>query len=124
MIGLVVHGDGRGTKMGFPTANLELHKESQKPADGVYACLANILPDDNVYKVVLHVGPRPTFKDALATVEVHLIGFPYCKLYGSEIKVFSLVYIREIKKFSSAEDLVLALTKDIKKAQQLLSRKL
>ena len=123
MIGTVVHGDGRGTKIGFPTANLKLHNQSQKPANGIYACLAQILPDDITYEAVLHIGPRPTFKGATATIEVHLIDFPHRKLYGSEIKTFSLLHIRPIKKFSSPEELKLAINQDIKTARQLLSNK-
>lgn len=123
MIGTVIPGDGRGTKIGFPTANLKLRQQSHQPINGVYACLTQILPDDAVYKAVLHVGPRPTFKGASATVEVHLMDFPQRKLYDSEIKISSLSYIRQIKKFSSPEKLALALTQDIKIARQLLSNK-
>lgn len=123
MTGTIVHGDGRGAKIGFPTANLKLHKQSQKPVNGVYACRAQILPDDIMYKAVLHIGPRPTFKGAKVTVEVYLMDFPQRKLYGSNIKIFSLFYIRQIKKFSSPEKLVLAITQDIKTARQLLSNK-
>jgi len=123
MIGTVIPGDGRGAKIGFPTANLKLHRQSEKPVNGVYACRAQILPNDTVYKAVLHIGPRPTFAGATNTVEVHLMDFPRRQLYGIKIKIFSLFYIRQIKKFPNPEELVLALTQDIKIARQLLSNK-
>jgi riboflavin kinase/FMN adenylyltransferase len=119
-IGTVVRGDRRGTKIGFPTANLKLHKQSPKPANGIYACLAQILPDKTIYRAILHVGPRPTFEGAASSIEVHLMDFPYRKLYGSDIKIFSLYFIRQIKKFSNSKELVSTLTQDTKTTHQLL----
>ena len=123
-VGTVIHGDERGAKIGFPTANLELYKQFKKPANGVYACLAQVLPDKTIFKSVLHVGPRPTFKGSKSTIEAHLLDYPYQELYGGEIKIFSLHLIRSIKRFTSVEELTLAIIQDINQAHQLLSNKI
>jgi riboflavin kinase / FMN adenylyltransferase len=124
LIGTVVAGDGRGMSIGFPTANLKLNEEAEKPTDGVYACLVQVLPDDVVYQAILHVGPRPTFRGAEASVEVHILDFKQRTLYGSELRAFSFYYIRSNEKFSSSKELIDAITQDSETAKELLSNKL
>lgn len=121
IIGLVIKGEGKGTSFGFPTANLLLTNPSSRPASGVYACQAYLLPGSQPYLAILHVGPRPTFPGLPPSVEVHLINFPYQKLYGRKLRLSDLRYIRNIKKFASALELIQALKQDSLKATQLFS---
>ena len=121
IIGQVIKGAGGGTALGFPTANLQLASPSARPPDGVYACLALIIPQSRLYLALLHVGPRPTFPDLPSSVEVHLIDFPYQKLYGEKLSLSNLCYIRKIKKFPSSLELIQALKQDSHKAAQLFS---
>jgi len=119
--GLVEPGDKRGTSLGFPTANLTLIDSEARPADGVYACHAQISGEDVVYIGALHVGPRPTFEGATASVEVHLLSFPYRELYGATISCTNLTFIRSIGKFNDETELIDALTDDANRARQLLA---
>lgn len=118
--GLVEPGDGRGAKLGFPTANLKLDNHQERPSKGIYACYAQINDEKVRYKAALHSGPRPTFSGAASSIEVHLIHFPYRTLYGEKITCTGLVFIRDIKKFTSVKMLLEAITNDIYQAERLL----
>lgn len=111
-LGHVVHGDGRGRQIGFPTANVE--------------CETGIVPPPAVYEVtvlfggirrraVLSIGTRPTFhghQEVVPTIEVHIPGYSG-DLYGEILEVFIVRKIREQKKFDSVEELLANIRKDI-----------
>jgi riboflavin kinase/FMN adenylyltransferase len=98
--GEVVEGDGRGRKLGLPTANIQ-PSEDQKllPKNGVYLVSAYI-DGKNVYGMA-NVGIRPTFTDDIhPRLEVHF--FDWNKmLYGREVMVAFLKFIRDERKFES-----------------------
>ena len=71
--GRVVRGVGRGVKLGFPTANLEIEPEHALPADGVYVSQAHI--DNQTYPSVTNIGKRPTFGSKERLVEVYLLDY-------------------------------------------------
>ncbi len=102
--GKIVHGEERGRKLGFPTANIELaNGEMAVPAPGVYAVRAEI--DGVCYEGMGNVGNNPTFNDVEhIRLEVNLFD---CSgsLYDKMMKVSFYKYIREEKKFSSIEEL-------------------
>ncbi|MCL1941053.1 MAG: hypothetical protein FWG09_03850, partial [Synergistaceae bacterium] len=78
--GIVVRGDGRGTKLGFPTVNISEDAEKMLPADGVYA--VSVLAGGVWRAGAMFAGLPPTFKDAgEARVEVHISEFSG-DLYG------------------------------------------
>lgn len=110
LTGTVVRGDGRGRGIGFPTANLKLKKEKQRPADGIYAAWAEV--EGQTHPAVGHVGPRPTFPRATATIEVHLLDFPDRDLYEQSLKVQFVQKIRDIARFNSIAELVTAIQHD------------
>jgi riboflavin kinase/FMN adenylyltransferase len=98
----VASGRNVGKELGFATANLELEQRLVRPADGVYA---GIVPLDGVhYKAAISVGVPATFEGAAATIEAHLLDFEG-DLYGQELKVFFVEYLREMRPFSSVEEL-------------------
>ena len=86
--GTVVHGDQRGRRIGFPTANLA-EIDVVIPASGVYGGTA--WTDGNPYSAAIHIGPRPTFdessgEEAQSTFEVHLLDYTG-DLYGQVLAV-------------------------------------
>ncbi len=105
-------GDGRGAALGFPTANLTLEQQSTRPSDGIYACWAQIQPEEKKWPAVLHVGPRPTFPGASATVELHLLNFPARPLYGETISFECIKKLRDVIHFPSVTQLVEAMHHD------------
>lgn len=120
--GKVVHGDHRGRKIGFPTANL-LVEEAYFPLDtGVYVVKA--FWKENERYGVMNVGYRPTFHDAavLPTMEVHLMDTNE-DLYGLNMEVSVLHRLRSERKFSSIDALVDQIRKDEKEARSWLKSK-
>lgn len=111
--GKIVHGEQRGRKLGFPTANIELlHGEMAVPAPGVYAVTASI--EGSIYKGMGNIGNNPTFNDVEhARLEVNLFN---CSgdLYGKTMSVQFHKYIRAEKKFSGVEELCRQIEEDKK----------
>lgn len=102
--GRVIKGEGRGKKIGFPTANLGYSKELIIPATGVYATKVKI--KDMVYNSITNVGVNPTFNTGYEIhIETHLLDFTQ-DIYGEEIRVSFVRKIRDEKKFPSVNDLV------------------
>lgn len=111
--GTIVHGERRGRKLGFPTANIELlHGEMAVPAPGVYAVTASI--EGSIYEGMGNIGNNPTFNDVEhARLEVNLFN---CSgdLYGKTMSVQFHKYIRAEKKFSGVEELCRQIEEDKK----------
>jgi len=120
--GGVVHGDGRGRTIGFPTANLEL-LESEKvvPATGVYAVFTRLRGDRSWRSGIMNLGYRPTVTDAVDLVaEVHLLDFQG-DLYGSEAEVAFVRRIRNEKRFDGVESLVRQIRRDLEDCKEILA---
>ncbi|MDH5506525.1 MAG: bifunctional riboflavin kinase/FAD synthetase [Anaerolineae bacterium] len=118
--GSVVRGDGRGRTLGIPTANLAVWRERAVPGSGVYAVRAHI--GAAAYGAVANIGVRPTFeKEPVAPrLEAHLLDFDG-EIYGQEIQLEFLERLRGEQRFSSAEELVVQIETDIKKARLLFA---
>lgn len=109
--GKVVRGRGEGGKYGFPTANVQ--HDGFLPKHGVYKTIVTI--DGKRYVAVTNVGNKPTFKDQSVTIEPMIIDF--CgDLYGKELTLEFVKYIRPTKKFSCGEELNEQIRKDVKEA--------
>jgi len=109
--GVVARGQGRGRKMGYPTANLALQDPRKLvPKRGVYATRV-ILPDGRTRGGMMNIGRRPTFEDMEVTVEVHLFDFDG-NLYGETLSVQFLQRLRDEQKFESADALATQLSED------------
>lgn len=120
VFGTVVRGDRRGTSLGFPTANLELH-HAVRPPGGVYA--AEVPLDGKVYRTVVNIGTRPTFRESGAEViEAHLLEFPGGDLYGRNLEVRFLARLRDEQKFDGPEALKKQILADIAGARALEAR--
>jgi riboflavin kinase/FMN adenylyltransferase len=114
--GTVVHGRGRGRSVGFPTANLNPHHETLPPP-GVYAVSGHLA--GRSLKGLVHIGPRPTFRDKEKSLEVHFLDFKR-KIYGRELELFFLAKLRGVRTFSSRETLANQIQKDIQKSKSLM----
>jgi riboflavin kinase / FMN adenylyltransferase len=111
LYGTVAAGEARGSKIGFPTANLATEQFQILPARGVYAGIVK-LQNQQEQSAVINVGYRPTFKtttqDGLC-VEAHILDFKD-DIYGQKLEIFFHKFLREEKKFEHLD----ALTTQIK----------
>ncbi len=116
LFGKVVHGDERGQSLNFPTANIDPHEEKKLiPNNGVY--LARVKTDLFSSFGMCNIGVRPTFKNGEEiTIEVNLFDIPAGQedLYDQEVILEFLQKLREEKKFSSVDDLIIQLENDKK----------
>ena len=110
--GGVCHGRGVGKKLGFPTLNLPYPPGRVKLKQGVYRCA--VLARDEIYNAVTNVGVCPTFDLKESVIEAHLIDFSG-DLYGREVKIYFLGYLREERKFDSPEALTEQIATDTKR---------
>ncbi len=108
--GMVVHGAGRGAKLGFGTANLDAI-DTLLPSPGVYAGRAFV--NNTRWPAAINVGPNPTFGEQAVKVEVHLVGWDGRPLYGEPLEVDFLVPLRNIQRFAEIEQLKQQLQKDV-----------
>ena len=107
----VVLGSGRGTELGFPTANFIPEEENQLvPANGVYFIRGRI-NGENLYGMC-NLGVRPTFNETDFVMEVHFFDMSSNDIYGMLIVVEFLERIRDEKRFSSPEELKKQLMRD------------
>lgn len=115
--GKIVGGAKRGTGMGFPTANIPMPKGTAL-AHGIYAVRAHV--DGAVHNAAAYLGTRPTFDNGMPVLEVFLIDFTG-DLYGHDMEVEFVDFIREDRKFHSAEALVVQMEEDVAKIRAVLA---
>ncbi|PWI58224.1 bifunctional riboflavin kinase/FAD synthetase [Sulfoacidibacillus thermotolerans] len=109
--GQVSKGDQRGREIGFPTANLSLSENYVLPKSGVYIVDVWILGEKR--RAVMNIGTRPTiYEDGVLSVEVHIPDFAG-DLYGIQLDVDFLHYVREERRFSSLMELQEQLARDV-----------
>jgi len=118
--GVVGRGAGRGgSLLGFPTANVDVPADVAVPAEGIYACWYE-RPDGSVHRAAVSFGRRPTFDDVVAPVlEAYLLDFDG-DLYGEAAKVSFVDRLRDEQRFSSSDELVAQMHKDIEAARKVL----
>lgn len=119
--GQVVHGEKRGRKLGYPTANLEIPYDLLVPAQGVYAVQVEF--NGHCQPGVANIGIKPTFHPEThpANVEVHIFDYDG-DIYGQMIKVSFLQKIRGEKKFNGINELVEQIKTDTGNARAVLDR--
>ena len=117
--GKVIHGDKRGSSIGFPTANIQMQRENT-PLQGVFAVTMTGI-NDNEITGVANVGTRPTFDGGTTILlEVHLFNFDQ-DIYGREVEVHFKKKIRDEVQFQSLNELQQQIHKDVASAQQILA---
>ena len=111
--GPVIHGLKNGRKINFPTANQEIDEEILP--HGVYITRTKV--KDKIYKSMTNIGTHPTISELdKPIIETHLLDFSE-DIYGENVKVEFLTFIREQKKFPSLKELKEQLTQDYIKAK-------
>ncbi len=113
----VVHGDKRGRGIGFPTANIEPPSEKVVPGTGVYACFARLGGEE--YDAAVNVGVRPTFGGGELVIEAYLLGFDD-DVYGQELTLSFVDYIRPELKFDEVGQLVTQMHRDVSTTRGIL----
>jgi len=110
--GKVVHGEKIGTKLGFPTANIDIESDIKLiPKQGVYAS-KTVLQNGETYYSLLSIGERPTVDSSgKLSIETYLLDFDG-NLYGDYVKIKLLKYLREEEKFDTLDELIQAMHKD------------
>ena len=109
--GRVIKGQGRGKKIGFPTANIIFPNDRITPKRGVYK--SSVTYNNMSYNSITNIGVNPTFGDgALVNFETHILDFDN-DIYGEEIRVELSNFIRNEKKFSNVNELIKQIKKDI-----------
>jgi riboflavin kinase/FMN adenylyltransferase len=113
--GEVMHGDGRGRELGFPTANLIPEEALACPGHGVYACLSD------GHLAAVSIGVRPTFKTGRGElIEAYIIDFEG-DLYGSTLRLEFLERLRGERRFDTPEDLVAQMHRDVQRTREVLA---
>jgi len=113
--GEVVHGDGRGSQLGFPTANIVPDERLVRPDQGVYAALADGRP------AAVNIGVRPQFETGRGVlIETYVIDFEG-DLYGREMRLDFLARLRGEKLFDSVEALTEQIARDVEQAREICS---
>ncbi len=113
--GMVTHGAGRGSHIGFPTANLEAI-DTLLPAVGVYA--GRVPLGGKLVGAAINIGPNPTFGEHAHKVEVHLIDREE-SLYGEPLEVEFLSKLRDVRAFGSKDELIAQLREDVSRAREI-----
>jgi riboflavin kinase/FMN adenylyltransferase len=117
--GTVVSGAGRGTGLGYPTANIEPEKELLPPS-GIYA--AFVMVDGSRYMGALNIGVKPTFEDYTSTLEVFLLDYN-SDLRGKKLNILFVEKLRDIVKFDGPESLKRQIAADVEKTKEILKNK-
>ncbi len=132
LTGLVIHGDGRGHRINLPTANIQVPVGKIIPANGIYACWAWLegsgqasgesSGEEEKLPAATNIGIRPTFTPGLPTpaVEAHLLDFNR-DLYGRQIRLEFVEFLRPEKKYSSVKALVGQIHADIDLTRKILA---
>jgi riboflavin kinase/FMN adenylyltransferase len=116
--GRVVHGEGRGSGLGVPTANVEVPAGLALPPQGVYAVRAGPV-GAGLIPGVADLGVRPTFNGGAEALEVHLFDY-HGDLYGESMRVAFVERLRGEQRFASVGDLVAQMRADVASAQRIL----
>ncbi|MBI4696285.1 MAG: bifunctional riboflavin kinase/FAD synthetase [Gammaproteobacteria bacterium] len=116
--GRVVHGHKRGREIGFPTANLDLHR-IKSPLAGIYAVSVRGLGATPVAGVA-YLGTRPIIDDPRFVLEVHLFDFER-DCYGEHIEVDFVAKVRDDMVFSSFEALSAQIARDCEAARVMIA---
>jgi len=116
--GRVIKGDQLGRKLGFPTANIDVDTHYKLiPAEGIYA--ARIEHERKRYGGMLYIGNRPTVDGSTRSIEVNIFDFAQ-DIYGQNLKVSFVKFLRGDVKFNDLESLKHQLQEDQKTSLQVL----
>jgi riboflavin kinase/FMN adenylyltransferase len=120
LCGEVVHGDERGRRLGFATANLVPEETLACPGHGVYACVATAQSGEQ-RPAAVSVGVRPTFQTGRGElIEAYLLDFDG-DLYGRRLCLEFLERLRGERRFDTPEALVEQMHRDVRRTRELVA---
>ena len=114
--GTVVQNKRIGSRIGFPTANIDANPKRAIPADGVYATFASV--DGGMYRAVTNIGTNPTVNGDKLTIETHLIDF-HADIYGQPLSILFRKRMRGELMFDSLDALKEQIRLDVEEAELL-----
>ena len=117
--GEVVPGAGRGSGLGYPTANLRTWARLLLPGQGIYAGVAE-LEDGGRFVAAIDVGTNPTFGSEPLHVEAFLIDFPEEELRGQQLTIEFWERLRDEVRFDSVADLIAAISDDVDRTRSIV----
>jgi riboflavin kinase / FMN adenylyltransferase len=121
--GVVVRGDQRGRELGFPTANLMVHRYAAVPADGVYAAWlvghARRTGRPDWLPAAVSIGTNPTFSGRERRVEAYVLDFDG-DLYGERLALDFVARLREQRRYDSPEPMVAQIAEDVAQTRRAL----
>jgi riboflavin kinase / FMN adenylyltransferase len=116
--GVVVKGEGRGKRIGFPTANIQISPDLIIPHKGVY--VTRTIYKGMTYKSVTNIGSNPTFKTSeILNIETNLFDFD-SDIYGEMLEIEFFHKLRDEKKFQTVNDLIAQIKSDVVSAKEFL----
>lgn len=116
--GPVIHGEERGNKIGFPTANIAVAPDLALPKFGVYVTKSHL--NGSTYASVTNIGEHPTFGVGRPTIETHLLDFEG-DCYERELRMELLCHVRDEQQFAGVDELVTQIGRDVEFARQYFS---
>jgi riboflavin kinase / FMN adenylyltransferase len=111
IMGEVVKGENRGSKIGFPTANVSVDFKKLVPISGVYK--GRVFYANKTWPAAIYIGSKPTFGTYDRHIEVHILNFDET-IYGEKLSVEITGKIRSEKQFKTTADLVSQIKEDVK----------
>jgi riboflavin kinase/FMN adenylyltransferase len=121
--GIVGRGERRGQRLGYPTANVPTDGLTAVPADGVYAGWLQRLdePDAPRLPAAISVGSNPTFDGTRRMVEAYVLDRTDLELYDINVRIGFVSRIRDMERFDSIDDLLVAMRRDVDRARDILA---
>jgi riboflavin kinase/FMN adenylyltransferase len=117
--GLVVSGEGRGGKLGFPTANIAPPQGMAVPGDGIYAAFAHL--EGKRLMTAISIGTKPTFGDHDRAIEAFILDFDG-NLYGKSLRLEFVRRLRDQVKFDAVEALLEQVDRDVAETRRILQK--
>ncbi len=108
--GIVEHGHGEGHTFGFPTVNTAPDSSRQMPRFGVYK--SRVAIDGVHFSALTNIGVCPTFTERAAHLETYILGYEG-ELYGRELDIFLVDFLRDERRFDNKEELIMQIKLDI-----------
>ena len=117
--GAVVSGEGRGGKLGFPTANIAPPQGMAVPGDGIYAAFAHL--EGKRLMTAISIGTKPTFGDHDRAIEAFVLDFDG-NLYGKSLRLEFVRRLRDQVKFDAVEALLEQVDRDVAETRRILQK--
>lgn len=117
--GMVVHGDKRGRKLGYPTANI-MPEDPRKiiPRNGIY--VARVRVDGKWFGAMMSIGVRPMFDNGERIIEANLFDFDET-IYAQPVQIRFIERLRNEEKFESIDVLIAQMEKDKEQSLKILA---